>query len=163
MAELALVGALASAAGSVSQGLAQRKAGKVAQNMGDYEAQQYERNAATAVSQGQARAFERQRDVDKTISDEVAIAAASGAGVETPTILDIVGKTAQRGSYLTRSELAAGQQQAAGLLDEASASRYRGNLARSQGKTAFAQSILGAVGDVAGGGYDFGKKKAWWL
>ncbi len=163
MAELALVGSLVSAAGAVSQGLAQKRAGKVAQRMGDYEALGYERNAAAAEAGAQAQAFERQRDTDELISKQVAEAAASGGGVENPTILDIVGRTAQRGSYLTRSELYQGESRAAGLRDEAAASRYRGKVARAEGKSAMAQSILGAVGDVAGGGYGYGKKKAWWL
>jgi hypothetical protein len=73
------------------------------------------------------------------LSEQKAKAASSGAGVVNPTILDIMGETAQHGDYLARSDIAAGENKARGLLDQAAVTRYKG-------KAAYRGAILEGIG-----------------
>ena len=142
MAQLALLAAGISAAGSVLGGISANKAGK-------YEAQQLQRSATEERVAGQRAAMEKRREADVVMSQQRARAAASGSSITgSPTIIDIFGDTAQRGEYLAQIESFKGESRARGLQDQAKASRFKG-------KSALVGSILEGVGELAKGGYRY--------
>ncbi len=154
MAELALVASLVSAGGSVLGGISANKAGK-------YEAEQLKRAAAEERASGYREAQEKRREAAYVASTQRAKAAASGSSIAgSPTIVDIMGDTAQRGEYLAQVEAYGGESRARGRLDQAKAARFKG-------KSALAGSILDGISEVAMGGYKaydaglFGKKKSY--
>ena len=161
MAELAaLIGTAASAvAGSastilpvISTGLAVAGtvgAGIAAKKEGEFKAKQAERVAADERAAASRESEDQRRKTAYVMSEQKAKAASSGAGVTNPTILDIIGETAQRGDYVSRSKIASGENKASGYLDQAAASRYKG-------KNAYAGSILTGLGQAAKGIYKYG-------
>jgi hypothetical protein len=117
--------------------------GMAAQNAGNYNAGMLERAAADERASAQRQAQERRRQTDLVISKQVAGAAASGAGFG-PSLLDIIGDTAQRGEYMAQSEMYSGEARARNLID-------RSKIARYEGDQAFTGSILEGLGTAAMG------------
>ena len=147
---LAAVATLASAGlsamGSIQQGRAQQAAL-------NFEAQQRERQAAEERAASQREAIEKRREANLAMSRQVAVAGASGAGVITPSILDIYGETAQQGEYNAQTALYGGESRARGQMDEAAAARFKGKAARKGSLFEAGGSILSGIGKVAGGSY----------
>lgn len=114
-----------------------------AQRAGAYNAAGLERQATDEVAAAQRAAMERRTDTERVISKQVAGAAASGAGGG-PSLLDIIGDTAQRGEYQAQSEMYGGESRARTLKDRAA-------LARHEGRNAFVGSIIEGVGGLAVG------------
>ena len=134
---LPIIGTAATVAGTIGAGYAQKQEAEFA-------AKQAERSAAEERAIASRESEERRKKTAFVLSEQKAKAASSGAGVVNPTILDIIGETAQEGDYLARSDTAAGENKARGLLDQAAASRYKG-------KAAFTGSILQGIGKGAKG------------
>ena len=119
------LGTLATAAsvgGTVLSGLAAAQQGKAMEA-------EAKRQATEERAIASRRGEERRMDTARVISRQKAVAASSGAGVTNPTILDIIGDTAQRGSFLERTET--------------------DTRARRAGQSAFAGSILEGIGTGA--------------
>lgn len=107
--------------------------------------------AAQEIAAGQRRGFERDAQTHKVLGTQQAVAAASGASAASPTILDIMGETAQRGKYLEESENAAAK-------TKANATLYAGEVAKRAGQNQFTGSILQGVGTGLTGGYKIAKR-----
>lgn len=155
MAEMAammmLAGTAVSAGGSILGGKASMLEGRSAGQAADYEAMQLRRAAKEERAIGQRKAMERNHETDILMSEQVARAASSGAGVVNPTILNLISETAGRGAYLADSEMTAAETAARSKLDQAKASVFRGKLARMRGKSAMGASLLDAGATVLGG------------
>jgi hypothetical protein len=131
------------ASGLQAMGTMQRgQATRAAQN---YEASERERQAATERAASQREAIEKRTETDRALSRTRALAAASGAGVVNPSILDIYGDTAQQGEYNAQAALYGGEDRARGQLSAANAARFKG-------KTAYKGSLLEAGGQLLAGG-----------
>jgi hypothetical protein len=118
--------------------------GYSAQQAGRYNAAALDRQATDEVAAAQRVATERRLGTDRLISKQVALGAASGAGAG-PSLLDIIGDTAQAGEYRALADQYAGDSRARSL-------RERGRIARWEGDNAFRGSILEGVGTIAMGG-----------
>lgn len=123
--------------GSLQQGKAQQAAL-------NYEAGVDERKAGEERAASQRAAIEKRSETDRMMSRQKALAAAGGAGVVNPSILDIYGETAQQGEYNAQTELYGGESRARGQLDQAA-------LARAKGKAAVKGATLTALGQGAAG------------
>lgn len=138
---LSLIGTGLTVAGTVGSGIAAKQQGKAA-------AESLKRQGTEEQAIASREAEDRRRDVGLVLSKQKNVAAASGAGVLNPTILDIMGDTAQRGDYYARSATSAGENRAAGLMDQAAAARFKGD-------SAFSGSILEGIGKGVGGVNDY--------
>ena len=117
-----------------------RRAGEVA----DYRAGAMDQQATAERATAQRRRFETERETAKVQSTQRAVAAASGGGATSPTILDLMGDTAKRGAYLADLDTFAGEERAKGLETQAKITRMEGEAARKRGRNAFFGSILDA-------------------
>lgn len=126
-------------------------AGMNAQSAGEAQARSLKQQAAEELATGVRDGREKRKEMEKVISRQRAVAAASGAGVSNPTILDLIGDTAQRGEFLAQDEVAKGKARAAGLKDKA-------KLATWSGGNAMTGSIFDAVGTAAGDIYKYDKR-----
>ncbi len=134
---LALMGAGVKAGAQIGGGIAAKRAG-------EFEARQYESNASNARAAGQRAGFEEAAKTSKVLGTQLARAADDGGGVSNPTVLDIMGETAQRGKYLEEAERYKGDMAANADLNRATA-------ARTRGKNAMVGSILEGVGTLGTG------------
>ncbi len=141
---MAALGAIAGIIGTGLQVIGTIQDGKAQQAALNYEAQQEERAAKEERAASQRAAIEKRDEADFVLSRQRALAAASGAGVQTPTILDIYGDTAAKGEYIAQGELYGGESRARGRIDKA-------NAARAKGKAAAKGSILEGFGTAFGG------------
>lgn len=141
MAAAAAIATLAATGLQVMGTLQQGRAQQAALN---YEAQERERAAAEERAASQREAIEKRGEAERVMSRQKALAAASGAGVVTPSILDIYGDTAQQGEYNAQTALYGGESRARGQISQANAARFKG-------KAAYKGSLLEAGGQAFAG------------
>jgi len=128
---MAGIGAVLSIVGtglSVVSGIQQGKAQAAAL---EYEAQQNERRAKEERAAAQRSALDKKSETEAVLSRQRALAAASGAGLLTPSVIDIYEETAQRGAYHEQAERYGGESRAAGYRDAANANRLKASAAKS--------------------------------
>jgi hypothetical protein len=127
----------------------------------EFEAQQLVQRAAEERAAGQRRAMERRTATARLISRQIALGAASGAGVTTPSLLDIIGDTEQEGTYHALGDMFVGESRARGNLDQAAAARYQASIARMRGSNALIGGLMKGFGGSmrasgrSGGGMSF--------
>lgn len=163
MAELALVAAGIGAGGKILGGVAANKQAKdsaVAINRaGEFNADQLERQAGEARASSQREAEDERIKAERTGSRALAVAASSGAGVDNPTILDILSGIESQGEYLSEGKRYGGDQRSAGLLDQASAARYNASVTaaatKAKGKAALVGSIFDGIGDMGKAAFSY--------
>lgn len=141
MAAVAAIATLASAGLQMMGTIQGGKAQKAALN---FEAKEREKAAADERAASQRTAIEKRHEGDIVMSRQRALAAAGGAGVVNPSILDIYGETAQRAEYNAQTEMFGGESRARGQLDQAAA-------ARAKGKAAMKGSIFEGLGQGMAG------------
>lgn len=139
---LALVGTGVKAGAQIGGGFA-------AKRTGDFEASQYQANAADARAAGQRSGFEEAAKTSKVLGTQRARASADGGGVVNPTVMDIMGETAGRGAYLAEAERYKGEARARDDMNRATA-------AKMKGKNAEVGSILEGVGTLGVGVAKYG-------
>jgi len=147
---LMLAGGAAAAGGTLAGGNYAAQAGRMAQAAEAYKATQLRQNAGLAIAGAQRQMFDTQDRTRLAISSSTARAAASGvdAGVGSPATN--VGELAKRGSYLQLMDLWRGQSQASGLLNEAQAATYQGDVDVLEGDEKQRASYYAAAGTLAG-------------
>lgn len=131
-----LIGQGVQAGAKIAGGIAADRAGK-------YNAAALERQAVEERAAAQRTALDRRAETERVISKQVAGAAASGAGFG-PSLLDVIGDTAQRGEYLAQGDMYQGETRARGLKDRAAIAKY-------EGRNAMTGAILEGIGSVATG------------
>lgn len=137
MAALPTILSIGSAGAGILGGIQAQKQGKA-------EAQALTQKAAAERADASRQSEERRRQTELVLSKQTALAADSGAGTVNASILDIYGDTAQRGSYLARSDYAAGDNKAESYLAGA-------KNAKTKGSNALTGSILEGFGTAAKG------------
>jgi len=137
---------LAAIAGIIGTGLqviGTIQQGKAQQAALEYEAKEREAKAKEERAAGQRQAIEKRDEAGRVQSRQRALAASSGAGVVTPSILDIYGDTGARGEYIAQTELYGGESRARGQEGKAAA-------ARAKGKAAYKGSLFEGLGTAFG-------------
>jgi hypothetical protein len=147
MAELALVAALA---GTGMQAIGQLQAGAAQKAALNFEAKQREVRAAEERAASQRTAIDKRHEGELVMSRQKALAAASGAGVVNPNILDLYGETAERAEYNAASEIYGGESRARGQIDQAAAARMKGKAAMKGSIFEAAGTALSGVGKAFG-------------
>lgn len=152
MATLAALPMIMTAAATGLQVMGTLQQGRASQAALNYEASERERQAAVERAASQREAIEKRTETDRVLSRQRALAAASGAGVINPSILDIYGNTAQQGEYNAQAALYGGEDRARGQLSQAVANRFKA-------KAAYKGSLLEAGGQAfAGAGKAYGQR-----
>jgi hypothetical protein len=141
LAIAAIVGAGASAAGTIYSGWETRRAAEEA-------AKRDERAGQAEFAASQREAEERKLEGALVMSRQQAAAAASGAGAgdDAPTIVKLMTETAKRQRYGVESTLFGGRQRRQTYIETAQARRQTGD-------ANFLGSILTGIGQAAGGFY----------
>lgn len=122
--------------------------GVAAKNKGDFQAKQAKVKANEEMVSATRKAQQQRRRAELVQSSQVAGASASGGGVNTPTIYDLIGDTEQVGFEAVQGEIASGENRSKSLLASAKAYKQEGNAA-----------FVGSIFDAAGKGLSgFGKK-----
>jgi hypothetical protein len=124
-----------------------------------------EAKAAEERAAAGREAQEKRKEGELLKSRQVALAASSGGGTANPTILDILGDTESRTSYLANSAVYGGEQRAAGLKDQANFGTWQAKTqaasSKAKGDAAFSGSLLEGFGAAAEGIYRFKKDRAY--
>lgn len=146
MAALATITGFLKTAGAIVTGVGTIAQGVAANRNAQFEAQQLDMKAKEETAAAQREAQEKRREGALLNSRAQAVAAASGggAGLDAPTIVKIMGNTAQRSEYNAQSSLYGGYSRAAGLRDQA-----RGR--RAEGKASLLGSVFGGFGSTLKG------------
>jgi hypothetical protein len=138
---MAMMGSMMSMGASVAGGIAQANAARAQAK--------YEENLALTQGKQQLASSQRQmvqqgQQGDMAMSKQLATAAASGGGVQTPSIMAIYGQTAGQTNLNARSALYTGQQ-------EQWQQKVKAEAAKARGENAAQGSILSALGGAASG------------
>lgn len=139
-----LAGTALSAVGAIASGNAQ-SAGLKAQ------AAAAERQASEERAASQREAMVRAKEARLMMSRQQAVAAASGGGATDPTVLDIMGDTAQQGEFNTQSALYEGEARGRGLEDQAAISRMQARQAKLAGFIGAGSTMLSGVSEFSKG------------
>jgi len=141
MAALTAIASLASTAIGVAGAIQQ---GRAAEAAAEYEAQSREVRAKEEVAAAQRQSYERREQAKRLGKRQRAVAASSGGGAQSPSVLQIYQETAERGEYLAASDLYGGKSRARGQRDAAQAALMKGDAAKKG-------SFLEAAGVAASG------------
>jgi hypothetical protein len=155
MAELAIISAIATAAGSVMQAQGTIAAGKAAQQSAEFEAQQLDIKAKEEQAAAQREAFEHKRKTDLTLSELQSRAATSGFTATDPTALALADEISRYGTYQQQMAQYGGASRRAGTQAQAGARRMEGRAARKAAGYSAAGTILGGISSIAG---NYGKQ-----
>jgi hypothetical protein len=126
--------------------------GKAKQAEANFEAEQDVANSAGAIAAAQRRGLDASQKADRLRSSAVAHAAAGGVDAGAGSALTNQAQIAARGRYQADMDLWNGQNQATGLLNQAAAKRFTGDLDVLGGDEAAGAAGLGALATIAGGG-----------
>lgn len=120
--------------------------------MDEFQAQQLETEAGQSKAVSQVQAGDIARQVAIVQSATLARAAASGAGAQDPTVLNVMARTGAEGAYRQAVALYEGEAQARIDLARAGAARFEGQTNVSDAAAAKRQADIGAGATVLAGG-----------
>lgn len=155
MAAVSTMVLAAAAVGTAVQAYGQYQAGQDAKKAADYNAQIMERNKQVALEKANFEAEAEASRLRRLIGSQRAAAAASGMG-RSGTVLDLQEDSTIQGTMEQLAILYGGQLQAENFQNEANMSRFQGQAAARQGKTAAFGTILTGSAQTAYMGYDMG-------
>jgi hypothetical protein len=113
------------------------------------EAQAYLDASGRRMAAATRDAAEESRRRKVMMGRALAVSAASGAGVDTPTVVNLLGDLDAEGQYRMMSAMYLGQEEAAGLT-------YRADAARREAGAAFTAGIINGVTSALSVGYGMG-------
>jgi len=148
-AAVLIVAAVVSAYSAVKAGNAKKKAA-------DDQATILRENADATRAVSQRAAAEEKRNKELAYSRGLAVAAASGGGVDDPTVVNILSDINAEGQYRILSRLYSGESAALDMESQASIIQKEGRAARTAGKLKAASTLLSAYGSMGGGGFGKG-------
>lgn len=148
-AAVLIAAAVISAYSSVKAGNAKKKAA-------DDQATILRENADATRAVSQRAAAEEKRNKELAYSRGLAVAAASGGGVDDPTVVNILSDINAEGQYRILSRLYSGESAALDMESQASIIQKEGRAARTAGKLKAASTLLSAYGSMGGGGFGKG-------
>lgn len=143
MAELAIGSAVLGAVGSIQQG-------RAAQSAANFQAAQLEQRAKAEKAQSQRQAIEKSRQIKLAQSRAKARMGASGIDTASPTLANILGGLDYEADLARDTELAAGENRAAGYATQAGAARIEGKQAKKAGYFGAVTAIGSAASSAAG-------------
>lgn len=149
MATTAVAGGI-SAAGTLAGGSYAKQAGEMQQAEANYEADVATQNANQALASGQRQSFDTALKTKLAVSTARANAAGNGVNAGTGSAAEAQRQLAQRGSYAAAMDMFNGESAQTGLLNEATAKRYSGELGRIGGEQAQKASYFQAAATLAG-------------
>jgi len=136
MAQIALAaGAALKAGGSIISANSQAKDLRK-------QAAQLEANAGLERASSQRKASEERRQARLATSRGVALAAASGGGVDDPSVINLLEGIAGEGEYRALSALYEGNQSALSMEDQAKSARKQAKATKTAGYINAASSLL---------------------
>lgn len=135
-------GTALSAASSISQGEAANSAAKA-------QAQQEEAAAKQAGAIAQRDALSARRETDIKLSKARAVAAASGAGADDPTVLDLSSAIDAAGEYDVAAALYEGSARNTAYTNRARMTRYSGQQEQTAGAVRAASTVLNTASSMA--------------
>lgn len=144
-AALAVGGTALDVQSRLAQGDAALLVGQRRKTASDFEAKQLEQNAGQQQAAGQAAAIEQKRQSDLVMSRALAVAAASGAGASSPTVTNLLARSAGEGEYRSMLAMYQGDEAARKSRAQATAQRYEGDIALSDARRAKDFSEFGAM------------------
>lgn len=123
-----------------------------------FEAEQLRQQAGDVTASSQIAAAEQQRQARMVQGRTLAVAAASGAGVSNPTVVNMLARTAGEGTYRANVALYGGAEKARLLNMQAAAADYEGAAGIEAGDLkAQAIEIGGGANSLAGAASLFSK------
>jgi hypothetical protein len=146
---MAMLGSMMSMGASIAGGVAQANAAKA---QAQYEYNLHVAQGKQELASSQRQAIQQGQQTDMVMQKQLATAAASGGGVQTPSIMAIYGQTAGQGDYNARSALYTGQQQKWQQQVQADAAKARGDNAAQGSILSGIGGAIGSVGKMFGGG-----------
>ena len=146
---MAMLGSMMSMGASVAGGIAQANAARA---QAQYEANLRTKQGYQEVASAQRQAIQQGQQTDMAMQKQLATAAASGGGVQTPSIMAIYGQTAGQGSQNMRSALYTGKQQQWQQQVLADAAKARGENAAQGSILSGIGGAIGSMGKMFGGG-----------
>lgn len=163
MAEMALLASVASAAGGIASGYAAKREGaaqsEAMRKSAEFEAARLQEKANEERAAGQRDAHNEREKADLLASRATAVAASSGAGVETPTILNVLEDIGAEGEMKAGQKRFVSESRARGYEDQANAGIWnvdvKGESSKRRGDAAFMGSILEGFGTAASGAYKY--------
>lgn len=143
---LAILGTVASLAGTAMSVMGGIQAGNAAEQEAKFEAAQLQRKADEERAAAQREAADKQKEGMLAQSRQQALAAASGggAGIDSPTIVKLMGDTAGQTEFNREGAMYVGENRARGYMDQAAARL-------ASGKSAKRGSLIGAFGTAFSG------------
>lgn len=151
----AIATAVGTAVTAVGASASMRAEAKAGERKAEIEAQWAGRRALEERAAAQDAAGEEKRKARLAQSRLTALAGASGAGVDDPTIVDLFGDVEREGNYNAAMATAAGEQKAAGLQYEADLGLWgadaNARIKRAGANTTLIGGLLSAGGQLAGG------------
>jgi hypothetical protein len=142
MSELTWLGDAISVGGALMNAQGTLAAGNTTREAAYADAAGMERQAGQVRAQSQRTAAEDKRQGRLVQSRVQALAAASGAGAQDPTVLDIQGNIEQDSEYRALSDMYAGDTQAQSLEDNARVTRKYGRNIQKASRTAATGTLL---------------------
>jgi hypothetical protein len=114
------------------------------------QADQLDIKAGQERASAQRDAMEQQRQARLVSSRALAVAAASGAGADDPTVVNIMANIAGEGEYRALTSLYSGETDARALEAEATARRQEAKNTKKAAKFSAIGSIIGGASDAYG-------------
>lgn len=148
MAELAVIGSIIGAAGKVIGGIN-------ANNAAQAEAAQLEMQGKEEFAAGQRDALAKRREGQLLNSRVQSLAAASGAGADSPTIVRLMAGTSSEAEYNAGTAMYGGKARRRGAFDRATA-------ARASGQSSLLGSMFDAAGTAMTGVNTYGTSRGHW-
>lgn len=144
-------GSLIGAWGAIEGGRTARINAERQQVAAQFEAQQGEVNAGTAIAVSQRAAEEQRRQGRYAASRALAVAAASGGGASDPTVVRLISQTKGEAAYRASVALYEGEAKARTMRLQALAGNLSGDWALENGLRVQQQYDLAATGELIKG------------
>jgi len=149
MAEMmSFIGPIIQGLGMWQSEIGAREAAAASRRAAEFQASQLEQNAGQEIAAGQRGAEEKQRQVALIQSKALAIAAASGGSASDPTVMNLIGRNAQLGSYESALAMYQGEEQARQNRLKAAAARATGQAQSAAYDTQGAAAQLKGIGNL---------------
>ncbi len=126
----------------LATGVMQWRAGSEAEKEGARTAEELRKRAGVRRAVGQREAAEEQRNAELAYSRALVVAAASGAGVDDPTVVKLFADLQAEGDYRVLSRLWVAEDEAQGI-------EFRSEVARREGKAKKRAYRAGAISSFA--------------
>jgi len=133
------------AVSTVLQAAGSIKAGKAADRLAEFKAQQLEQKAGQERAVSQRKAASARRSARYAESRALALAAASGGGASDPTVVNIMAGIAGEGEMAAQAALYEGEERARGSEMAATASRYEGAQAKRAGYIKAGTTVMSGI------------------